>query len=474
MSAGTDRAEGASPVRAYWRATWPVLAALGLLYGLLASGRVSNSDSNSMLEVTRSLLRGGVDVPEEAWGVPGRHGLFYSQYGLLTSLWWVPWVAAGRVAARFVPMLPAAQWEEFMVSFAAIPPALAVLALLGWAWHRGGLEARRVRTGLWLFGLASMLLPYVKIAGSDLPMALGLFGAWVALSGAASARNWLLAGLGLGAALLARKQAQIEVPFFLLFAAWAWWTRVRGTPQRWRLPAALAAGFVPCVLLALAYNYARYGDPLLEKYRAIEPFELPPLGRWLEWSWGFTFGGRVGFVPYTLVPLAVAALALPRWWRRDRDSLVLVAVLVAANLAFFSMQWYWAGGIGFGARFLVFLTPLLALGWMHLAFPLDGARRALVAAAAAAALFLNVPGVLVDPLAVTARNEALHGGHAWEPAVRLAEAGRVLGVPAAQLPSGLAAGHPVLGHRPFAVPDFWWMQVWDQLRRRGTPPPAAP
>ncbi|MFN0067547.1 MAG: hypothetical protein ACKVYV_07910 [Limisphaerales bacterium] len=469
MSTPPDQAGTPAPASAFRHAVWPVLAALGALYALLAAGRISNSDATSMLEVSRALLRGGINVPEEVWSVPGRGGLFYSQYGLLTPVWWTPWVLAGQVLARLVPMLPAPQWEEFMVSFAAIPPTLAVLALLAWSWWRAGLAAARVRAGLWLFGLASLLLPYAKIPGSDLLMALGLFGAWVALSGRACMRNWLLAGLGLGAALLARKQAQIEAPFFLLFAAWVWWTRGRGTPQRWRLPAALATGLGACVLLALAYNFARYGHPLLEKYRGHGPFVLPTLGQWLEWSWSFTAGGRVGFVLYAAVPLVVAAMALRPWWRREPATVALVAALVAANLAFFSVQWYWAGGVGFGSRFLVFLTPLLAVGWAHVDFPLSGLRRAILGAAIVLALFLNGPGVLVDPLAVTARNELLRDGRGWEPMVRLAEAGRVLGVPAAQLPES-AVGHPVLGHRPFAVPDFWWAQVGDQLRKRSAAP----
>lgn len=474
MSVFMDRPAGGPAARPLSRTVWPVLAALGGLYAVLAAGRISNADASSMLEVTRSLLRGGVHVPEEVWSVSGRGGLFYSQYGLLTPVWWLPWAALGRLAARVVPLLPAAQWEEFMVSFAAIPPALAVLTLLAWAWHREGLEPRRMRAGLWLFGLASLLLPYSKIPGSDLLMALALFGAWVALTGKPAPRSWLLAGLGLGAALLARKQAQIEVPFFLLFAAWVWWTRVRATPLRWRLPAALAAGFAPGVLLALAYNYARYENPWLEKYRGHEPWAMPPTGQWLEWLRGFTVGGRAGFLPYTAVPLVVAAIALRRWWRRDRATVLLVTALVGANLLFFSVQWYWAGGVGFGSRFLVFLTPLLALGWAYVDSPLSGLRRFMLGAAVALALFLNAPGVLVDPLAVTARNELLHGGQAWEPAVRLAEAGRVLGVPAAQIPPEATAGHPVLSHSPFAVPDFWWVQVWDQLRQRRNPPPPAP
>lgn len=465
---------------------WTLLL-IGIVQCLGVSGRVSNSDAASMLELTRSLLSGTIVIPDTVVHVAGNDGAPVCHFGLLTSLWWLPFVSLGRLASAVVGGFARPIWEEFMVSFSPVPVSLALLGYLAAFWRAAGLDDRRVCQGLLLVAFTTLLWPYSKLIGSDLPMALAIVAAVYHAARDKGTRGWALAGLWLGAAILSRKQAQIVVPWVLLcltaFAGapktpwtnlgprlrWAWtgWSWIEARPRL--LP--LAVGLLPGVVLQLAYNRARFGGFLIERYAgsATGDISFQPLD-FADRLLRLLLGDSRGLIIYALVPLLMLALSRRDWIRDHLLSVWVVAGLAAANLGFFACYAHWAGGTSAGPRLLLFLTPLLALTWAGAAKSLDSpaTRTAFVSIACLAGLAIQLPLVLVDPLAAQRRSESATGISRSRIANYWLEVARTLGVrprnSADPLPKDDVLNHPQNQH-----PDIWWIHAAAEIHRRSQP-----
>jgi hypothetical protein len=471
------------------RLRWTFFA-LGLIYFLSANGRIGNSDASTMLELSRSLLDGRIDVPPLSTVARGPDGHFYSQYGLLTSMWWVPFVFIGRTAAALMPQFPAAQWEEAVVSFAGMWTVLALLAFLARAWRRCGADGRKIRQGVWLFGLATILWPYAKSSMSDPMMALCLVASYVHANGGQASRlrdlpsgdselatatpgqagrlpyveprKWdpWLAGLWVGLALLTRKQAQVIVPFFVLF----YLLRSRNDASPYRSRLVYFAGLLPPVLLQLLYNTARWGGPFREVYgpeHGASWFSSDPAVV-LGGAWRALFGEYAGLFVFNPILVAVLAGGVVSWWRRDRLSLLLVAVVFVTQALFIGSFSFGHGAFTFGSRFLLLLVPLLGLGWAHW----DGAaawRRWLLGGTAALGLMIQFLGVTTDPLAAMHRRDFYLGPTTPILWAHFEELQRTLGLRPEPPPPGPEATL-YWTHPSFQVPDFWWCHLARQLR----------
>ena len=120
----------------------PALWVLWVAYVLTVSGRVGNQDVEVTLSMSRAMVEGRVEFPEKMAGsVRGRDGIRTSPYGVGHSLYLVPYLEAGRAAAKVVPKLPVAMWEEFVVSFSNVPVIAGLMAYLVAAWRRMGRSA---------------------------------------------------------------------------------------------------------------------------------------------------------------------------------------------------------------------------------------------------------------------------------------------------------------------------------------------
>lgn len=445
-----------------------VFGAVALVYLFTASGRVGLADSSIMLEVTRSLLGGHVALPEHVLTATGADGQHYSQFGLLTSLYWMPFVLLGRLVAAVVPGVPLVMWEEFFVSFSGVPIVLVLLGYLVWEWRSRGLAEQQVRLGLWLVGLTTLVWPYTKIVTSDLLFALTVLGAWCHGRRATVWRHAVTAGVFLGLGLLCRKQAQTVMPVIVLYLL------LRCPRTAWRgVGLGLLTGFLPPLLVHLAYNYARWGNPFLEVYAFVNA-ETPagPLG-WVSMLWYNLFGSYQGLFLFSPVLLVMFVLGARGWWRTEWLEPVCVLLLLSGQLLLFAYFGPALGPISFGARLLVFMIPLLALAWPY-CLPASGSWKYwLLAVFAAAGFVVQVLGVTTDALAAWQRREL---SKADQPilAAHAAELVRVL----CEVPTPAQAAAPeTLAHSPhpaFQCVDFWWVHLyrhWQQNQNKLAAPP---
>lgn len=469
---------------------------------MLAAGRVSSADPGGMLEVTRSFLRGSIEISDVGRSVPGWHNRPVGFFGIWTSLYWIPYVLAGRLAFWFVPSQPLDRLEEFAVSFSTLPPAIAILAYLVGFWRLAGVRPESRRVGLIVAALGTPLFPYAKILGSEIWMALGLVGAVYHVRRNRGTGDWIAVGGWLAVALLSRKQFQLILPFVLpltLLAAgldprvgvaglsgvelrWREWRWSAARPRLLALAGPLLIG----VAVQMTYNYVRFHHPLVERYEGsfgtwskpdaspgsvlrdilggvMEADFASPKAAFAAW-WRMLVGFNRGIVVHNLV--SVAALI---WMSRGGFPLrrwVPAAIVGSAALSFLYVgsQYFWDGATSWGPRLFFYLAPLLALGLAPAWESLSGRGRRMLMAVALLSFLFNLPGALLPPLMVQRRAELDPSMQRIEPLAAWAEVLRLAGV-AGREPYPWR-GDEVLGFGPNQCLDLWWLQVAREVAGR--------
>ena len=358
-----------------------LLAFLFSVYLLTFSGRYHSSDEMSMLAVTDSLARRGAwDIEYLRWmgeqqGSFGPDGHLYSRKGIGTTLAALPayWLA---LRSDLVGNVQAAMLTNGLLTAAT---GALVFLLLRRLSYRAGIA---MGTAL-AFGLGTMAWPYARYLFSETLAGLGLMlSAYFLLplppagtEARITGRRVLLAGAGLGLALLARLNNAIAAPFLGLLLLYYLQRSHSRDWRRWLKPLVL---FGLPVLAALAvigwYNWLRFGSPWTTGYLPQERFATP----FCQGFYGLTLSPGKGLLWYN--PLLWAALiAWPAFFRRHRAEALLVGALVLSNVAFYAPWYLWWAGHSWGPRFLVTILPFAALP-LAPALEAAGRRRALAAA----------------------------------------------------------------------------------------------
>ena len=226
---------------------------------LVSEGAITGSDGRSTYTVGKSVVERGTVAVEPSFGIPGRHGLYYSKYGLGLSAVAAAAYAAVKPVARYTPF-PDLLGQAGAASMMPIICGLLVSAIY--------LLSRRLNAGPKAAALAAigalggtMLLPYSKEFFSEPLTALFIT---VSIERALAGRS-AAAGFAASAAVLTRPQAFAFVPLVV----WCVWRKEgrSGSLQ-------LAASFIPGLALSLAYNLVRFGSPFEFGYGG-EHFSTP-------------------------------------------------------------------------------------------------------------------------------------------------------------------------------------------------------
>jgi hypothetical protein len=334
------------------------------VYLLVYSPRVNSADGEAILNVTASTLRHGIPdigamgasealLPFEMsrMGSFGLDGAYYSKKGVTPSI----------ALAPLVVLSEALPWLDTRATAMLLNPLVTTLSALGlYTLARWLAYQPRAAFGLGLvYGLATFAIVYVKTLFGEPLAALLLLGAVMGVyryRTMGDLRALALAGLCAGLMMGVNLAYIVLVPViglaaFLPFASTRFGQFIR---------AALAYALpVLTVLVVLGlYNWARFGSPLNTGYHfdSGEGFNKPLL----EGLYGLTIGPYRGLFWYNPVLL----LAIPGWLmlcRRGTWLAWFILALMVLGLLLFAAWWSWDGGIVWGPRFLLTITPLAAL-----------------------------------------------------------------------------------------------------------------
>lgn len=469
------------------RIAWLLFAALSTLYCLLGQGTITAYDEGSMLEVTKSLVRGGrFDVPP-AVGKMGRNGRYFSQYGIGQSMAAVPFyvvgLAAGRLAAR--KGLPASRVADAVVSFFNCFVTGATVGVVFLFAHELGTSAKMSVACALTYGLATLALPYAKFFYSDPLCALLLLCAALHMvrmetmhERTSAVRRALWIGVFLGLAMLVRIAAAVPALVFVGVLLLRNGLRPNALGRNLATTAACVGPLLAAAALIGGYNAWRFGSPTDSGYRGVG-FDTP---LWYGLYVLLLSPGRSLFLHSPVVILG--AIAFPRLVRHRPFAGWLLLVASAAQVLFFAAFRYPEGGWSYGPRLLLpvvgfFTLPLaLELGYWAGRLP-TLAAAGLVATSA----LVQLPAVWVHPSRHTYELAAQDpDGFFWRTIHRPADAhvfalwrdvrdvtcnavhdvARLKTMAAHQLRGQHApsshGGQAVLGSRVVLnAPNFWWL-----------------
>lgn len=321
-----------------------------------------SADSNALLAVSAALARYGSpdmnSIAHAEWylapisrlGAQGLDGALYTKKGPTPSLALLPLVlladAAPFLTTRATAML-----------FNPLVTAATALLLYSVARRLGFRPATAFTVGL-LYGVATFAVVYVKTLFGEplaaLLLLLALLG-WLDYREHGGRRSPLLMGVALGA-LVGVNTVYALFPAF--FGVWLLWYHRADLPTLLRPLALFVLPVLAWLALLALLNGLRFGSPLDSGYHFAEGegFTRPiPLG-----IYGLLISPYRGLFWYN--PLLL--LALPGWWmlrRRESALAWLLLALIGAQIIAFAGWWSWHGGIVWGPRFLLPVTPLIVL-----------------------------------------------------------------------------------------------------------------
>ncbi len=450
-----------------WTGAWIAIGAAALCL-LTAGGSMTSTDAVVAYDLTESLVeRHSIAISRDILGNPayrGVDGRYYSGFGLIQSLWNIPFYVTGRAAAAHVRRPDAAATIPKAVVTLGTIPAVALLAWCAFALLVAlGTSARRAAAAALLLVVATPFWPYSRF-GFNQPLAALLL--WTAVLCAVRSRGGRLlpaagAGFVAGALILTRHEMFVAAALLMAYVALE--------PPRLRRAAVFAAGFAPLAAAWGAYNWIRFGSPLQMGYLRDDTIGWG--GSIVAGSLGLLFSAYSSIFLYCPL-LLLSGAGLAAFWRHDRRTALLFITLFVGLFGIYASVGVWEGGRAYGPRHLVPVLPALLL---PIAFwqPATRGTRRLAAAIVVVSCLVQLPGVLVDyskvRVALARAGETVPQDMRWSRSPQLLNARAALRVVPPAL-AALAGARPVARIAPGAslneaftaapVPDLWWYSLF--------------
>ncbi|HLK85074.1 MAG TPA: hypothetical protein VKT27_01085 [Candidatus Binataceae bacterium] len=342
----------------------------GLVLAAFFPALVYSVDGNSMIAVAESLATGhGFSVASAGLGAPGRCGLYYSKWYPLLSVLAAPPAALGVLVSRRLGLPQHYVAAVFAVTLSPIIAAATVL-LVAMVARRLGASKRGALLAALAFGFGTIAMTYSREFFADPLLALiTIAGIYFALNDSVGA-----AALSAALAVLAKPTGIVLGPClggYLLCR--------RLSALRWLAPfGGTAAG----LLIYLAYNWSRFGNPLDFGQRG--DFALNVVFPAMT---GLLVSPGSGLLWYC--PAVIAIAWLPAMTFKRLDTALIVAVALA-YLAEHSLWIFWVGGWSWGPRLLLPALP----GLVALTGLLERRMRWLLVVLTVAGFVINAPTLM--------------------------------------------------------------------------------
>jgi hypothetical protein len=318
-------------------------------------------DAHPMWDVAEHLVNGSIETsirwPEDI--PPGVGGKLYGIAPIGPSLAHVPGAALLAISHRAAP-----SYDPLVRPLATHvgPAALGALAaVLFFALLRDlGRSARTASACTAIFVVATTLWVYARYPYSEilqLACFLGLARAVVRVLDRPESRREAL-WLGAWAGLLLNAKYVFAIAIAGAAVAIAWRLRARRAELARVLGWATVAG-APLALLALGYNYARWGSPFSTGY---EPYlDAYFGGSVLDGAWGMLLSPGKSALLFS-PPLVLALFGLPRAIRAAPSFGLVLVAMVAPTLLVYCTYRSWSGEYAWGPRFFVWAVPVVLVG----------------------------------------------------------------------------------------------------------------
>ncbi|MDX2160210.1 MAG: hypothetical protein SF162_02685 [bacterium] len=352
------------------RLRWSLFCILLSVYLIVYVDVPDSLDSEAILAVSAAWVRTGspdmnaiaytdwIMPPSAGMGRTGIDGATYSKKGIVPSLALMPLVIAAESAHWLTTRATAMFFNPLVTALTA-----CVLYTLS---RRLRFRPRTAFTIGLLYGLATLALVYTKTLFAEPLAALLLMVAAVHVHrfwSAAKAADALVIGLTVGLLIGINTIYGLYAPLFglALIASPTLSLRPREHLVRGLLQgAAFSLPVIGALVLLMAFNAARFGEPLEGGYRFSEGEGfIHPLTTGLYGLFLSPYRGLFWYNPLLLLAIPGAVMLLRS--THARRFLMFVLAVIAAQALMFASWWSWHGGVVWGTRFLVPIAPLATL-----------------------------------------------------------------------------------------------------------------
>jgi hypothetical protein len=386
------------------------------LYLVSSSREPAWGDARPMWEVADRLVRDGALDIKTRWPddmPPGRDGKTYGIAAIGTVLVHVPGVALTSAAQSAAPRHVVLLKPIFTHLAPAALGALACVLFFGLLRDLGR-SARTASLCTAILACATTVWVYARMPYGEIiqvAMFVGMFRYTLRVidparrseSGALHAGdptrvNALWLGFFAGYLFNTKYVYGTAIVGAALLIAWSL-RKQRGDLKRVVIWASATA--LPLLVLALGYNYLRFGSIVTTGY---EPYLAWYFGGSIfDGAWGMVASANKSALLYS-PPLVLALFGWPRAIRANRTLGLALAVLVLPTFVVYCTYRSWSGDYAWGPRYFVWTVPVLLVG---LAWFIDGAgqapgrlqsrqlgryKRAFVAAVVAAGIVVQLLG----------------------------------------------------------------------------------
>lgn len=371
--------------------TFAIFVAVFAWYLATSSREIAWGDARPMWEVADRLVQDGAIDIKTKWPddmPPGRNGKTYGIAPIGPSIAHMPGAALTAATHELAPRHEVLLRPVFTHLAPAALGALACVIFFGLLVDLG--RSRRtaslctailaVATTTWVYAR----MPYSEIL--QLACFLGLVRQTLRLAADPSRKQALWFGVWAGLLLNSKYVFALAIAGAAALVAW---THRKNRPVLLRAAGWAAATGVPFVVLALAYNYLRFGDIRKSGYEPYLDWYFG--GSIFDGAWGMLASVNKSALLYS-PPLVLALLGWPRAIRENRRlGLVLLLVVLPTFIVYCTYR-SWSGDYAWGPRFFVWTVPVLLVGLAWFVDELTRLKKLALALIVAAGIGVNVLG----------------------------------------------------------------------------------
>jgi hypothetical protein len=375
-----------------WRPGVYLFVAVTCFYFAGMSREVPWGDARPIYEVAESMVNlQGVAVPIR-WpsdAPPGRGGRFYAAQPWIPSLVHLPGAA---LRGAFSHLRQGRELVHLSTVFACHLAGTLLGGLVAWLFFR---LCRRHGASPPLAGFAAILLAagsivwvYARSPFSEITQIACFTGFFLELSQLVERplrRTALATGLWAGLLLNTKYVYALSFPGALLLVVLVHRKALRSLAEAL---VSAGLGFLPGLLMALLYNYLRFGSVTNTGYPKVSNVMVENV---LVSLWGFLFSPGKSIFLY-VPPLVLAVLGLRRFWRNHRRTVLAMLATIVPVVLFYCRFPSWPGDWAWGPRYAVFAVPVLLLPAISFLSAARRPGRALAAAVLALGLCVQLLG----------------------------------------------------------------------------------
>jgi hypothetical protein len=361
------------------------------LYLLTSSREPAWGDARPMWEVADRLVQHGAIDIKTRWPddmPPGRNGKMYGIAAIGTVLVHVPGVALAAASHAAAPRHDPLLRPIFTHLAPAALGALACVVFFGLLRDLGR-SARTASMCTAILACSTTVWVYARMPyGEIIQVAcfLGLFRYTLRVIAAPTRANALWLGVWAGYLFNTKYVYATAILGAAVLIAWSL-RKQRAELKRVVLWASVTAG--PLLVLALVYNYLRFGSITQTGYEPYLSWYFG--GSVFDGAWGMLASANKSALLYS-PPLVLALLGWPRAIRAHKTLGIAVLVLVVPTFIVYCTYRSWSGDYAWGPRYFVWAVPVLLVGMAWFVDTMARWKRAFVIAVVAAGVVVQLLG----------------------------------------------------------------------------------